>query len=203
MARIDRRPRKRLDPDSRRAAILDAAAEAFASNSYADVTISMIAAEAGASNALVYRYFAGKEELYVALVRVRIADLLERQTSALGDLPEGTPARERIKVAIVHYLDHISGHPRAWAMPLRQPGSEPVAAATARLEARARYVERLRGLLEPSAQARHEYALWGWLGFIDAACLRWVDAQCPEDERWPLVDACLGALEGALGDWAA
>ena len=53
------------------------------------------------------------------------------------------------------------------------------------------------------AEARHRYALWGYLGFIDAACLHWVERGCPDEERWGLVDAALGALEGGLGDWAA
>ena len=55
MARTDRRPRRRLDPDSRRAAILEAAAAAVAAHPYAEVPISSIAAEACSTNALVYR----------------------------------------------------------------------------------------------------------------------------------------------------
>ena len=30
---------------------------------------------------------------------------------------------------------------------------------------------------------------------------RWVHAGCPDDQRHSLVDAALGCLEGALGDW--
>ena len=62
------------------------------------------------------------------------------------------------------------------------------------------------GDLQPEGrgeQARHRYALWGYLGFIDAACLHWVERGCPDEERWGVIDAALGALEGGLGDWAA
>ncbi len=62
--RTDRQPRQRLDPDARRAAILSAAAEVFGAAPYAEVKIAAVAARAGASEALLYRYFAGKEELY-------------------------------------------------------------------------------------------------------------------------------------------
>ena len=72
-----------------------------------------------------------------------------------------------------------------------------------RARARSDYVERLGRLLGPGEQARHRYALWGYLGFIDAACLHWVERGCPDEERWGLIDAALGALEGGLGDWAA
>ena len=88
-------------------------------------------------------------------------------------------------------------------MPHRQPGGEPASAAPIREAARRAYVDRLRSLLAPSEQARHEYALWGYYGFLDAVCLRWVDRGCPADDRWSVIDAALGALEGALGDWAA
>jgi AcrR family transcriptional regulator len=152
---------------------------------------------------LVYRYFANKEDLYAEVVRLAIADLMSRQTAALKALPAGTPVRDRIAAATEVYLDHIAHHPDAWAMPMRQPGGEPAAAAELRADARRRYVQGLDRLLDPSDQERHGYALWGYFGFIDAACLRWVDEGCPDAERWPLIDAALGALQGALGDWSA
>jgi AcrR family transcriptional regulator len=203
VARTDKQPRTRLDPDSRRAAILEAAAEAFASQPYADVPISDIARRAGASDALLYRYFAGKENLYAEIVQLAIRDLLGRQAAALDALPPGASVRDRLRETTSVYLDHIESHPTGWVMPLRNPGPEPSAATAIRREAREDYVERLRTLLNPSSQARHEYALWGFFGFLDAACLQWVQIDCPVDDRQSLIDAALGALEGALGDWAA
>lgn len=203
MVRSDSRPRRRLDPDERRGAILHAAARAFASQAYGDVTIASIATDAGASTALVYRYFEGKEDLYVELVRLAIADLRATQAAALAALPEGVSVRDRLRATAIVYLDRIASHPDAWALPLRQPGGEPAAAADLRTQARSAYVRGLETLLAPSTQTRHEYALWGYFGFLDAACLHWVERGCPETDRWPLIDAALGALEGALGDWAA
>lgn len=203
MARTDRKQRQRLSPDSRRSNILAAAAAAFASHPYSEVTISDISQAASASNALVYRYFRNKEELYTEVVRLSIADLLARQDATLKALDSGTPIRDHIRAATIIYLDHIATHPEAWALPQRQPGGEPATAAALRHQARHTYVEQLTKLLRPSEQARHAYAIWGYLGFIDAACLRWVDKGCPSGDRWSLIDAALGALEGALGDWAA
>jgi AcrR family transcriptional regulator len=167
------------------------------------VTVSSIASRAGASDALLYRYFSGKADLYVAIVRLAIDDLMNRQAAALAVLPMGVPVRDRVREATTVYLDHIAGHPAAWAVPLNLPGTEPPEAAAIRARARHDYVERLRALLSPSTQTRHEYALWGYFGFLDAACLHWVKRGCPDEERWSLIDAALGALEGALGNWAA
>jgi AcrR family transcriptional regulator len=203
MVRTDRQPRQRLDPDARRTAILAAAVEAFARDPYSDVKISAVAAGAGASDALVYRYFTGKEQLYAEIVRLAIEDLVAEQKAALAALDEGVPVRDRVRVATIAYLNHIAHHPGAGALPLERPGGEPEAAAAIRRQARHADVERLRTLLAASGQVRHEYALWGYFGFLEAAGRHWAGRGCPEDERWPLVDAALGALEGALGDWSA
>lgn len=203
MARSDRHPRQRLDPEARRSAILEAAAASFAKRPFAEVTVASIAARAGASDALLYRYFGGKEELYAEIVRLSIERLLERHAAAQSALSSGVSRRDRVREATLVYLDHIADHPDAWALPITAPGSEPRAAVELRAQARRDYVERLRALLVPSAQLRHEYALWGFFGFLDAACARWVERGCPSEERWGLIDAVLGALEGGLGDWAA
>lgn len=203
MIRTDRKPRKRLDPDTRRSAILEAGAELFATRSYPEVTISEVAAAAEGSAALVYRYFGGKAELYAEIVGLAIDELARRQREALATLDAGVPVRDKIRAATLVYLDHIVSHPEAWALPLRNPGGEPASVADLRARARSSYVQELRGLLSPSDQGRHEYALAGYFGFLDAACLRWVERGCPEKERWALVDSALGCLQGALGDWAA
>lgn len=203
MARSDHRPRRRLDPDARREAILVAAAAAFARSAYGEVTVAAVAADVGASEALVYRYFSGKDHLYAEVLRAELADLVAREADALAALAEGTPPRERVRAAVGVYLDTVAAYPNAWAAPLRGTGAEPAAAAAVRRDARRDYVDRLRGLLSPSVTRRHEYALWGFVGFLDSACLRWVEDGCRADDREPVIDAALGALEGALGDWAA
>ena len=76
-----------------------------------------------------------------------------------------------------------------------EPGDE---AAQVRRQAREAAVAEVVG---GSRGHRDDFALWGYLGFLDDACLRWVRAGCPDDQRHSLIDATLGCLEGALGDW--
>jgi AcrR family transcriptional regulator len=201
VVRTDHSPRRRLHPQQRRATILEAAIEAFGARGYPGVTMTAIAAAAGASEALVYRYFGSKDALYLEVVQVAIDDLRARQASAFAGLPEGTSVRDRVRAVTAVYLDHIAHHPVAWALPQQRPGSEPAAVAELRRSTRADSVARLGRWLSPRGTARRDYALWGYFGFLDAACLRWVDRGCPDIDRWSLVDAALGALEGALGDW--
>ena len=134
--RTDKHPRTRLDPDARRAAILEAAMELFAERPYTEVPIAAIARQAGASDALVYRYFAGKDELYAEVVRRAIGRLGQRQAEVLEALPAGVPTRDRVRAATLVYLDYVAEHPASWATPFTAPGAEPGAAAAERAQAR-------------------------------------------------------------------
>lgn len=198
--RTDREPRQRLDVEERREAILDAARRLYGEAAYADVTTAQVARAAGASPALVLHYFGSKAGLYTAVVRTAVDALTQAQLKADAALPAGVPVRDRVRTSLLVYLDHIADRPGTWASPL-VGGEEPREAVELRQVARAEQVENLRTLLRPAAWARHEYALRGYFGFVDQACLAWVLAGCPDDDRHSLADAALGALEGALGDW--
>jgi AcrR family transcriptional regulator len=202
MTRTDRSPRRRLDADARRDGILEAARATYAVHPYSHVSTPQIAEAAGASAPLVFHYFGSKAGLYAAVVSDAVAELSAAQRTADAALPANTSARDRVRTSLTIYLDHIAGHPQTWAWPLRG-GVEPVEAQDVRRRARAAYVQALSDLLGYGQWPRHRYALWGYFGFLDEACLAWVDAGCPVDDREPLVEAALGALEGALGDWGS
>lgn len=180
--------------------ILKAAAEAFARRAYLDVTITEIAAAAAASDALVYRYFTGKDHLYAAVVERELDELFEAQQAAIGTVADGAPVRDRIRAATVVYLDRFAARPSGTQ---RRVGGEPDAALRVREAARRRYVAKIRELLAPSDQRRHDYAIGGFVAFLEGACGQWAAAGCPPGDTWPIIDAALGALEGALGDWSA
>lgn len=194
-------PRTRLTPHARRESILTAARAAFAEAPYAQVAVKDVAAQAGVSEALVHRYFDGKPGLYAEVVRHASASLLARQAHGAAALPPGAAARERVQASLHAYLDHITDGAAGVLAPFRAAGNEPVEALAIRRQIRAEYVQRLAELLLPDPGPRRAYALWGYFGFVDAACLAWVERGRPDNERHALVDAALGSLEGALGDW--
>lgn len=198
--RADRTPRRRLDATQRQSAILDAAAAAFAAAAYPQVRIEDIALTAGASPALVFRYFGTKAELYAAVVARWFEELADRQRAAAAELPERTARRERMRVALLVYLDHVAASPGAWGNPMIV-GEEPREVHEVRAAARARQIAWMRDLLQPTDWSRHDFALVGFTGFVDAVTLAWVQAGCPDDQRHAAVDSALGALQGALGDW--
>lgn len=197
--RSDRRPRVRMDPDERRQLILDAARRAFATQSYEDVSLSAIAREARASEALVHKYFSTKGRLYGRVLALAATDLAERTRLAADALADDSTARDRIRTSIGVYLDFIAERTPGWAAYQMLAGHEPSEAAEVRRRARKVSVDALRDLLGGADDARTTFALWGYLGFLEAVCLEWVSRDCPASDRPALTDAALGCLEGALG----
>jgi AcrR family transcriptional regulator len=68
--------------DGRRRAI-DAAIGQFGNRSYAEVTMAEVAAAAGMAKGSVYRHFASKEELFLAVVEVLLADTASEFAAAV------------------------------------------------------------------------------------------------------------------------
>ena len=99
------------------------------------------------------------------------------------------------------YFDFIAERSPSWVTYQVLAGHDPGDEATrVRREAREAAVTALAEVIGGSRGHRDDFALWG-LGFLDDACLRWVRAGCPDNQRHSLIDATLGCLEGALGDW--
>lgn len=193
-------PRRRLDADTRRTAILEAARGLYAKAPYGDIPTSRVAEAAGASQALVFHYFGSKAGLYAAVVQAAVDELARAETDAIDALAPSTPPRERIRAGLEAFLSHVAAHPGAWAAPLTG-GEEPSEALAVRRAARDHYADALRRMLRLNCSVRDEYAVLGHLGFLDQACLHWVEKGCPDADRAGLVETVLGALEGALGDW--
>ncbi|GAA0405617.1 TetR family transcriptional regulator [Acrocarpospora corrugata] len=111
----DQRPaRRRLSVNRRREELIAAALELFSRHDAEDVSIDDVAASAGASRALVYHYFGGKQELYVAALR-SAADELEAR---LRPQDGGRPIDE-LAVGLRRYFDFVEEHAAGFAALLR------------------------------------------------------------------------------------
>ena len=131
-----------------------------------------------------------------------VNELAEHTRWADDALPEGSSARDRVRTSVLTYLDFIAERSPGWvtyqALAGHDPGDE---AARVRRQAREAAVAALAEVVGGSRGHRDDFALWGYLGFLDDACLRWVRAGYPDDQRHSLIDTALGCLGGALGDW--
>lgn len=91
-----------------------------------DASVADIAAEAGVSKPVLYRYFSDKAELHAAVGAWGSELVLDR---VLAALLEPAPARERITASVEAYLSTIAEHPQAFLLLTRQhAGGDPLAA---------------------------------------------------------------------------
>jgi AcrR family transcriptional regulator len=190
--------RARLTLDERRAQLVELGADVFRDRPYDEVSIDDIAAAAGVSKGLLYHYFDGKREFYVAALR-HAAEEIE----ALTEPDEDLAPEERLRAAIEGYLDYVEQHAAGYASVLRAgSGVDPAVAAVIE-RVRERMGERvLRELPGDQGDAPAvRLAVRAWIGFAEAASLAW--AERGGIGREGLADLLTAVLGTALARTAA
>jgi AcrR family transcriptional regulator len=87
--------RRRLAPEERRAEVLQAALEVFGEMGFERATLQDVAERAGVTKGALYHYFDSKDELFLALMRDRVAAQVEAG-QALVAAAEPTKSREAV-----------------------------------------------------------------------------------------------------------
>ncbi|MFB9903081.1 TetR/AcrR family transcriptional regulator [Allokutzneria oryzae] len=161
--------RRRLSVAQRRDEIVAAAQRLFGTRPQEEVSIEEVAAEAGASRALVYRYFGGKQALYLHALLAAVDDLARRI-----EPPPGS-ALSRLRFAVAGYLDFAEQHAHGYAALLR---------GASRGAEIAEIVNRTRGLIAELAfdglgldrsSPRLRITLTGWVAAAEAMTLHWLE----------------------------
>ena len=129
---------RRLPAEERRALVLRAAGRAFARDGYAGARIEDIAAAAHVTKPIVYRHFASKKDLYMALLEKHEADL-PGFIEAID--PDGLPLDRLVRAILEHWFDYVRDNQHAWFMLFRdRSGDEEIQALRQRVNVRAREV---------------------------------------------------------------
>jgi len=189
--------RARLDVDERRRQLVALGLELFSSRAYDEVSIDELAAAAGISKGLLYHYFPTKRDFYVATVRAAAAQLVERtSTPSTGD------PLERLRMGLDEYLDYVMEHEKPYSALLRSGVGADEEVARIVDETRDALCARLVEGVPLEAQGPLvRIALRGWLGFVEAATLDWLDAKRRvkrEKLRDMLASVLMKAIESAV-----
>lgn len=184
--------------DQRRTELVQAAVRAIDQHG-PDASIADIAAEAGVSKPVLYRYFADKDELHAAVGQWGADEVLTRMLPAVRS---DEPVRDRVAAAVDAYLSTLEEHPQVFLLLVRHRGSDPLAGGKAAITAAFTRVlgDTLRGLGVDAAGA--EPWAQGLVGLGLATGEWWL-------ERETMSRAAVGryltafvwhALEGAAGE---
>lgn len=183
---------RRMAVDERRRQLLSLAAELFATHAFGELSMARIAREAGISKALLYHYFPGKQELFVATLAQAAEEL-----RAATEPPLDVPAPEALAHSVAAYLAWIEQHETAYRKLQESAGSVPeVGALIADVRDRtaARILDGLGAGASPPPPLR--MAVRSWLWQMDGAILDWLEHR--DVTREQLRDFLLGALGGGL-----
>src|SRR5688572_7403648 len=94
--------RTRLTPDQRRTQLLDLGVSLLATRSLDELTIDLLAEEAGISRGLLYHYFGTKHDFHQAVVRRAVDDLVEQTAPPVGGEP-----LDRLLASVTAYVDYV------------------------------------------------------------------------------------------------
>lgn len=156
----------RLDPATRRALLVEAAADVFRGRDPGDVSFEEVAAAAGVSRSLVYAYFGDRGGLIAAVYLHNLEQLDRELWRALDDR---LPDEVRLRRIIRRYLRFARDNESAWnvmaaAGSLHHPAIQ--AARRARIE---RIAEAWGGTPTARLVAR------GVVGLLEAGAQDWLD----------------------------
>jgi AcrR family transcriptional regulator len=182
----------RLDVDERRRRLLELGAELFTRFAYDELSMARIAREAGISKALLYHYFPSKEAYFVATLEEKAAEL-EARTQPDPSLPPF----EQLSGSLDAYLGWVQENASSFDKMIRSSHAVPEVRALldrVRADTVKRISEGLSPERPPSPVLRT--AVRGWLGFMDGACLDWVEHG--DVDREVLHGLLLSTLMGAV-----
>jgi AcrR family transcriptional regulator len=172
-------PRIRLAPEERREQLLDLGVRLLAHRSLDELSIDLLAEEAGISRGLLYHYFGSKQAFHEAVVR-HAADDLVAQTAP----PHQGEPRARLLASLAAYVDYVLANHEGYVSLVK-------AAAGGNESLRAIYEDARSALIERafSVHALGEDAVGdvlpdtpaarllvrGWSAMAEEVVLSWID----------------------------
>lgn len=191
--------RTRLTPDERRSQLLDLGVRLLANRSLEELSIDVLAEEAGISRGLLYHYFGGKQGFYTAVVQ-RAADDLYAQTAPPA---EGEPL-ERLLASLAGYVDYVVANTAGYRSLVK-------AASGSNDELRAIYDTTFAALADrffttdPQALVLNDtpavrLVIHAWQAMVEDLVLTWCDnpADLTRDDLLQVITASLPSLVALL-----
>lgn len=186
--------RTRLTPEQRRQQLLDLGVRLLATRALDDLSIDLLAEEAGISRGLLYHYFGNKRDFHRAIVR-RAADDLIAQTAPPV---QGDPV-ERLLASMAAYVDYVDANYEGYLSLVKGAAGGDEDMREIYEEARAALTDRVfqEDREFPDTPATR-FAVRGWAAMVEDLVLTWkadpAGVGVGRDEVVALVTAALPAL---------
>jgi AcrR family transcriptional regulator len=96
------KPRRQRRKEARPAELIAAGLQEFAQHGYAATRLDDVARRAGVAKGTIYRYFADKEALFLAAVRMEVGPVFETITGFVEGFPGTTRELLRLVFEVIH-----------------------------------------------------------------------------------------------------
>ena len=192
--------RSRLAPDERRGQLLDLGVRLLATRSLDELSIDLLAEEAGISRGLLYHYFGNKHAFHEAVVR-RAADDLIVATAP----PAGGEPLERLLASVTAYVDYVVANHEGYVSLIKGAAGGNDTLRRIYEEARSALSERIftedaQGeLIEETPRTR--LIVRGWSAMTEELVLAWIvePAEVSREQLIEIIATALPALVGSPG----
>jgi len=194
--------RVRMTPESRREQLLDLGTRLLATRTLDEISIELLAEEAGISRGLLYHYFGSLREFHVAVVRRAVEDIYS--ITAPRDIDDPL---EQLMVSVGAYLDYVAENYTGYVSLIRAAagGNEEIQAIYR--DARRSLTDRIFEIAGPGQLAAlgvvdspaTRMLLDAWAAMVESAVVTWV-ADPHGMARGDLLDRLTKALPGLLVD---
>lgn len=188
--------RVRLSPDTRREQLLDLGVELLGTRSLDELSIDVLAEEAGISRGLLYHYFRNKQEFHRAVVR-RATDTMLALTTPDPSLD----AMTRLTTGLAAYVDYVEQNFEPFMSLVRGAASGDRFLREIYEEARGVLTGRIHesiGELGLTDTPASRLLIDGWAAMVEETVTGWVQhPTVPRDELLRLLTAALPAILAA------
>jgi AcrR family transcriptional regulator len=171
----------RLRPDQRRTQILQAARRVLLADPHRELTVELVAAEAGVSPALLFHYFGSKKKFQYAVIEEAAAEVMLRTAP-----DPSLPPDEQLRSGIRNFVRAVLEAPQLYRATLLMSAAGDSAVRALHSELRQVFSTWVIGAVAQRGTEVTpvvELACHGWQGYVEQTLLAWIDAPTvsPED----------------------
>jgi Transcriptional regulator len=193
------RKRTRLEPEQRRAQLIELGVEMLATRRLDELSVELIAQTAGISRGLLFHYFASKHEFHVEVARAAAAEMLRRTVPDTALSPV-----DALRGALTAFIDYVEENPDNYKSLVRGASSGDTELRAIFDETRSTMAQRVIDVVAAMGLAvspRATLAIHGWVAYVEECVVRWIDhGTVARDELLDMLTKSLPALALSASD---
>ena len=187
--------RTRLSPDARRAQLIALGVEMLATRTLDELSVEVIAQQAGISRGLLFHYFSSKQDFHTAVARAAADELIRRTAPDTSKAP-----LEALYGSLDAFVQYVEENPDNYKSLVRGAASGDSEMRAIFDDTRARLAQRVLdtvGDMGLRMGPRASLAVHGWVAYCEECVIRWIDDGRMLD-RGSLLDLLTKALPAVV-----